>query len=33
MADLRQPGSILDHPTLTATLDLGQPVAVLAVGC
>ena len=32
MADLRQPGSILDHPTLTATLDLGQPVAVLAVG-
>ena len=32
MADLRQPGSILDHPTLTAPLDLGQPVAVLAVG-
>ena len=32
MADLRQPESILDHPTLTATLDLGQPVAVLAVG-
>ena len=32
MADLRQPGSILDHPTLTATLDLDQPVAVLAVG-
>ena len=32
MADLRQPGSILDHPTLTATLDLRQPVAVLAVG-
>ena len=31
MADLRQPGSILDHPTLTATLDLDQPVAVLAV--
>jgi O-methyltransferase involved in polyketide biosynthesis len=32
MADLRQPESILGHPTLTATLDLGQPVAVLAVG-
>ena len=32
MADLRQPESILDHPTLTATLDLRQPVAVLAVG-
>jgi O-methyltransferase involved in polyketide biosynthesis len=32
MADLRQPKSILDHPTLTETLDLGQPVAVLAVG-
>jgi O-methyltransferase involved in polyketide biosynthesis len=32
MADLRDPGSILDHPTLTATLDLGQPVAVLAIG-
>ena len=32
MADLREPESILDHPTLTATLDLGQPVAVLAVG-
>ena len=32
MADLRQPKSILDHPSLTETLDLGQPVAVLAVG-
>jgi O-methyltransferase involved in polyketide biosynthesis len=32
MADLRQPKSILDHPTLTATLDLSQPVALLAVG-
>jgi O-methyltransferase involved in polyketide biosynthesis len=31
MADLREPKSILDHPTLTATLDLSRPVAVLAV--
>jgi hypothetical protein len=31
MADLRQPKSILDHPTLTATLDLSQPVAVMLV--
>ena len=31
MADLRQPKSILDHPTLTATLDLRQPVAVMLV--
>jgi O-methyltransferase involved in polyketide biosynthesis len=31
-ADLRQPKSILDHPTLTRTLDLGQPVAVVLVG-
>jgi hypothetical protein len=27
MAALREPKSILDHPTLTATLDLSQPVA------
>jgi O-methyltransferase involved in polyketide biosynthesis len=32
MADLRQPKSILDHPTLTQTLDLRQPVAVVLVG-
>ena len=32
MADLRQPKSILDHPSLTETLDLNQPVALLAVG-
>ena len=32
MADLRQPKSILDHPTLTQTLDLRQPVAVALVG-
>jgi hypothetical protein len=31
MADLREPKSILDHPTLTATLDLSQPVAVMLV--
>jgi hypothetical protein len=31
MADLREPKSILDHPTLAATLDLGQPVAVMLV--
>jgi hypothetical protein len=30
-ADLRQPKSILDHPTLTSTLDLTQPVAVMLV--
>jgi O-methyltransferase involved in polyketide biosynthesis len=32
MADLREPKGILDHPTLTDTLDLTRPVAVLAVG-
>ena len=32
MAALREPKSILDHPTLTATLDLRQPVAVVLVG-
>jgi O-methyltransferase involved in polyketide biosynthesis len=32
MADLRQPKSILNHPTLTGTLDLTQPVAVVLVG-
>ena len=26
------PKTILDHPTLAATLDLGQPVAVLLIG-
>ena len=31
MADLREPTSILDHPTLAATLDLSQPVGVLIV--
>jgi hypothetical protein len=31
MADLREPKSILDHPTLAATLDLSQPVGVLLV--
>jgi hypothetical protein len=31
LADLREPKSILDHPNLTSTLDLSQPVAVLAV--
>jgi S-adenosyl methyltransferase len=31
MADLREPKSILDHPTLAATLDLSQPVGVLFV--
>jgi S-adenosyl methyltransferase len=31
MADLREPKTILDHPTLTATLDLDRPVAVLLV--
>jgi hypothetical protein len=31
LADLREPKSILDHPTLAATLDLGQPVAVMLV--
>jgi hypothetical protein len=32
MADLREPKSILDHPTLTGTLDLTRPVAVVLVG-
>jgi hypothetical protein len=31
LADLREPKSILDHPTLAATLDLTQPVAVMLV--
>jgi hypothetical protein len=31
LADLREPKSILDHPTLNSTLDLGKPVAVLVV--
>jgi hypothetical protein len=31
LGDLRDPKSILDHPTLAATLDLSQPVAVLLV--
>jgi S-adenosyl methyltransferase len=31
LADLREPKSVLDHPTLMSTLDLSQPVAVLAV--
>jgi O-methyltransferase involved in polyketide biosynthesis len=32
MADLREPKTILDHPTLAATLDLSQPVAALFIG-
>jgi S-adenosyl methyltransferase len=31
LGDLRKPQAILDHPTLTMTLDLTQPVAVLLV--
>jgi hypothetical protein len=31
LADLHEPQAILDHPTLKATLDLTQPVAVLMV--
>ena len=31
MADLRQPKTILDHPTLAATLDLSRPVGVMLV--
>jgi S-adenosyl methyltransferase len=31
MADLREPKSILDHPSLTTTLDLSRPVAVMLV--
>jgi hypothetical protein len=30
-ADLRDPEAILDHPDLRATLDLGQPVALLLI--
>ena len=29
LADLRSPASVLDHPLLRATLDLGRPIAVL----
>jgi len=31
LADLRHPQAILDHPTLKATLDLTQPVALMMV--
>jgi hypothetical protein len=31
LADLRQPQAILEHPTLGATLDLTEPVALLMV--
>jgi S-adenosyl methyltransferase len=31
LADLRQPQAIIDDPTLQATLDLSQPVALLMV--
>jgi hypothetical protein len=31
LADLRQPQAIVDHPTLAATLDLTEPVALLMV--
>ncbi|WP_203920962.1 SAM-dependent methyltransferase [Rugosimonospora africana] len=30
-ADLREPGRILDHPDLRATLDLSRPVALMLV--
>jgi hypothetical protein len=30
-ADLRDPDAILDHPTVRATLDLSQPVALMLV--
>jgi hypothetical protein len=30
-ADLRDPGGILDHPELRATLDLSRPVALLLI--
>jgi hypothetical protein len=30
-ADLRKPGTILDNPALTSTLDLTQPVALLLI--
>jgi SAM-dependent methyltransferase len=30
-ADLRQPEALFEHPSLTATLDLDQPLAVLMV--
>ena len=32
LADLREPESILEHATLTSTLDLTRPVAVLFIG-
>jgi hypothetical protein len=31
-ADLRDPDSILDHPSLTSTLDRNRPVALLLIG-
>jgi hypothetical protein len=31
LADVREPKTILDHPALTATLDLSRPVAVLFI--
>jgi S-adenosyl methyltransferase len=30
-ADLNEPGSILDHPTLRETLDLSQPVGLMLI--
>jgi hypothetical protein len=30
-ADLRQPGAILEHPGLRATLDLNEPVALMLI--
>jgi SAM-dependent methyltransferase len=30
-ADLRQPGTILEHPDLRATLDLNEPVALMLI--
>ena len=29
LADLRNPGAVLDHPLLRTTIDLGRPVAVM----
>lgn len=31
-ADLREPSTILDDPTLTATLDLDRPIALMLIG-
>lgn len=31
-ADLRRPGDLLDHPTITASIDFGEPLALLLTG-